>query len=413
MAGGRQERNFDFHTGPRVRRPTRTKTTPQRPPRAADVPRDRCARVARAEELVARSRGHPEEPRARELLAEAKAELARQEAPSPAAKVAPAATPPASPPLRREAPASPRGAGHAGRAAPVRHHRRRPPPAPAAPARRPGGAARRRRPRPRRPPPAARPGSAYWAQRAADAPPPPPAAPPTPTPPVPPPAEPQYRSDTPTRQTLATVRDATAPPPQAPPRAWATGAAAARDTSRTPRPPSYAGTSRTPPRGVAESKSSEPGGRGDDFLADMREAASPASAPARARGAARVWRRRVRRRPRRRRCGRRRGAARAGRRPAPGAVPPNAADAAAARHGRGADARGRPRPGATGPRRDARPRKGRATRTWTPSSPATLCSRAPGRRRPAAPLTASEKSASAGPLGVSGLRARKWYELAV
>ena len=104
--------------------------------------------------------------------------------------------------------------------------------------------------------------------------------PPAPTPPVPPPAEPQYRSDTPTRQTLATVRDATAPPPQAPPRAWATGAAAARDTSRTPRPPSYAGTSRTPPRGVAESKSSEPG---EDFLADMREAASPASAPARRR----------------------------------------------------------------------------------------------------------------------------------
>ena len=103
---------------------------------------------------------------------------------------------------------------------------------------------------------------------------------PAPVPPVPPPAEPQYRSDTPTRQTLATVRDAAAPPPQAPPRAWATGAAAARDTSRTPRPPSYAGTSRTPPRGVAESKSSEPG---EDFLADMREAASPASAPARRR----------------------------------------------------------------------------------------------------------------------------------
>ena len=37
-----------------------------------DVPRDQLrAAVARAEDLVARSRGHPEEPRARELLAEA------------------------------------------------------------------------------------------------------------------------------------------------------------------------------------------------------------------------------------------------------------------------------------------------------------------------------------------------------
>merc|ERR1719375_1569330 len=260
-----------------------------------DVPRDQLrAAVARAEDLVARSRGHPEEPRARELLAEAKAELARQEAPSPAAKIAPAATPPASPPIRREAPtsqAAPAASPPIRReaptsqaapatpaaAAPVRHHRRKAKaPAPAAAAR-PGSAYSPA-------PAAARPGSAYWAQRAADAPPPPPTppapTPPTPTPPVPPPAEPQYRSDTPTRQTLATVRDATAPPPQAPPRAWATGAAAARDTSRTPRPPSYAGTSRTPPRGVAESKSSEPG---EDFLADMREAASPASAPARRR----------------------------------------------------------------------------------------------------------------------------------